>query len=110
MKKSYFEKSIQVEIAEELGEAPGLSKTETGDTEFRSDLTCALAKIIRYRKMTHAEIAKKGGASRTRVTAIANSYTNVIFIEFPDLILLCSAPGLAETGKLLKYIKHQHYG
>ena len=71
MKKSNSEKSIRVETAEELGRALGLSRAETGEMEFRSDLTCALAKIIRNGKMTHAEIAKKAGTSRTRVTAIA---------------------------------------
>ena len=64
-------KTIRVEKVEELGKALGLSAAETGEMEFRSDLTCALAKIIKNGKLTHAEIAKKAGTSRTRVTAIA---------------------------------------
>ena len=40
--------------------------------EFRSELTVALAKIIQAGRLTHAEIAKRAGTSRTRVTAIAN--------------------------------------
>jgi len=91
MKKSNHDKSIRIETAEELGEALGLSKAETGEMEFRSDLTCALAKIIRNGKMTHAEIAKKAGTSRTRVTAIANGNTKGISTDL--LIRVLSATG-----------------
>jgi predicted XRE-type DNA-binding protein len=91
MKKSNPNKSIRVETAEELGEALGLSKAETGEMEFRSDLTCALAKIIRNGKMTHAEIAKKAGTSRTRVTAIANGNTKGISTDL--LIRVLTATG-----------------
>jgi predicted XRE-type DNA-binding protein len=91
MKKANSEKSVRIETAEELGEALGLSKAETGEMEFRSDLTCALAKIIRNGKMTHAEIAKKAGTSRTRVTAIANGNTKGISTDL--LIRVLSATG-----------------
>ena len=91
MKKSNSKKSIRIETAEELGEALGLSKAEIGEMEFRSDLTCALAKIIRNGKMTHAEIAKKAGTSRTRVTAIANGNTKGISTDL--LIRVLSATG-----------------
>jgi len=91
MKKSNQNKSIRVESAEELGNALGLTAAETGEMEFRSDLTCALAKIIRNGKMTHAEIAKKAGTSRTRVTAIANGNTKGISTDL--LIRVLSATG-----------------
>jgi predicted XRE-type DNA-binding protein len=91
MKNTNPEKSIRVETAEELGGALGLSAAETGEMEFRSDLTCTLAKIIHTGKMTHAEIAKKAGTSRTRVTAIANGNTNGISTDL--LIRVLSATG-----------------
>jgi predicted XRE-type DNA-binding protein len=91
MKKSNPNKSIRVESAEELGKALGLTAAETGEMEFRSDLICALAKIIRDGKMTHAEIAKKAGTSRTRVTAIANGNTKGISTDL--LIRVLSATG-----------------
>ena len=91
MKKSNPDKSIRVESAEELGNALGLSAAETGEMEFRSDLTCALARIIRNGKMTHAEIAKNAGTSRTRVTAIANGNTKGISTDL--LIRVLSATG-----------------
>ena len=91
MKKSNPNKSVRVESVEELGKALGLTAAETGEMEFRSDLTCALAKIIRNGKMTHAEIAKKAGTSRTRVTAIANGNTKGISTDL--LIRVLSATG-----------------
>ena len=84
-------KTIRVEKAEELGKALGLSAAETGEMEFRSDLTCALAKIIKNGKLTHAEIAQKAGTSRTRVTAIANGNTQGISTDL--LIRILSATG-----------------
>jgi predicted XRE-type DNA-binding protein len=46
--------------------------------EFRSDLTAALAKIIKLGKLAHSEIADRAGTSRTRVTAITNANTQGI--------------------------------
>jgi predicted XRE-type DNA-binding protein len=91
MKRSKPEKPIRAKTAEELGRALGLSTAETGEMEFRSELTCALAKIIRGGKLTHAEIAKKAATSRTRVTAIADSNTQGISTDL--LIRVLSATG-----------------
>jgi len=89
MKRS--EKPIRAKTAEDLGRMLGLSKAETGEMEFRSDLTYALAKIIQNGKLTHAEIAKRAGTSRTRVTAIANGNTRGISTDL--LIRVLSATG-----------------
>jgi predicted XRE-type DNA-binding protein len=59
--------------------------------EFRSDLTVALAKIIRSGRLTHAEIAKRAGTSRTRVTAIANGNTRGVSTDV--LIRVLAATG-----------------
>ncbi len=91
MKRSNPEKPIRVRTAEELGNALGLSAAETGELEFRSELTCALAKIIRNGKLTHSEIAKKARTSRTRVTAIANGNTQGMSTDL--LIRVLSATG-----------------
>jgi len=80
-----------VNSAEDLGKAMGLSKAETGEMEFRSELTSALVKIIQNGKLTHAEIAKRAGTSRTRVTAIANANTQGISTDL--LIRVLSATG-----------------
>jgi predicted XRE-type DNA-binding protein len=91
MKQANPEKPIRTRTSEDLGRAMGLSAAETGEMEFRSDLTCALTKIIQNGKYTHAEIAKKAGTSRTRVTAIANGNTQGMSTDL--LIRVLSAIG-----------------
>jgi predicted XRE-type DNA-binding protein len=91
MKQANSEKVIRAKTAEDLGSALGLSAAETGEMEFRSELTCSLAKIIRNGKHTHAEIARRAGTSRTRVTAIANGNTQGISTDL--LIRVLSATG-----------------
>jgi predicted XRE-type DNA-binding protein len=91
MKQANPEKPLRTKTAEDLGRALGLSAAETGEMEFRSDLTCALAKIIQNGGYTHAEIAKKAGTSRTRVTAIANGNTQGMSTDL--LIRVLSATG-----------------
>lgn len=70
--------SVVVRTADELGDALGLLRAETVEIEVRSDLTVALLKIIQGSSLTHAEIAKRAGTSRMRVTAIANGNTSGI--------------------------------
>jgi len=91
MRKSYSDKPVRVNSAEDLGRALGLSKAEAGEMEFHSELTCALAKIIQNGKLTYAEIARRAGTSRTRVTAIANANTRGISTDL--LIRVLSATG-----------------
>jgi predicted XRE-type DNA-binding protein len=91
MRKLNSNKTVRVNSAEDLGQALGLSKAEAGEMEFRSELTCALVKIIQNGKLTHAEIARRAGTSRTRVTAIANANTRGISTDL--LIRVLSATG-----------------
>jgi predicted XRE-type DNA-binding protein len=91
MKRLSPDKIIRTKTAKDLGKALDLSAAETGEMEFRSDLTCALVKIIRQGKLTHAQIAKNAGTSRTRVTAIANGNTQGISTDV--LIRVLSATG-----------------
>ncbi|MBH0194963.1 MAG: XRE family transcriptional regulator [Nitrospira sp.] len=84
-------KLVTVRTAEDLGHALGLSVADTAEMEFRSDLTVALAKIIQAGRLTHAEIAKKAGTSRTRVTAIANGNTHGVSTDV--LIRVLAATG-----------------
>jgi len=91
MRRVSTDKPVRVNSAQDLGRALGLSKAETGEMEFRSELTCALAKIIQNGGLTHTEIAKRAGTSRTRVTAIANANTRGISTDL--LIRVLSATG-----------------
>ena len=91
--------------AEELGEALGLAAADTAEMEFRSDITVALAKIIYQGSSTHAELAKRAGTSRTRVTAIANGNTNGISTDV--LIRVLAATGHKAKVKVSKVSGHR---
>jgi len=84
-------KTVTVRTADELGRALGLSQADTAEMEFRSELTVALAKIIQAGRLTHAEIAKRAGTSRTRVTGIANGNTHGVSTDV--LIRVLAATG-----------------
>ena len=68
--------------------------------EFRSELTVALAKIIQAGQLTHAEIAKHVGTSRTRVTAIANGNTHGVSTDV--LIRVLAATGYRAEVRVKK--------
>jgi predicted XRE-type DNA-binding protein len=75
MKKT---KSIITKNASELAEALGLTPADAVEIEFRSDLNDKLIEIVKKHKLTHAQVAKLAGTSRTRVTAILNRNTQEI--------------------------------
>ena len=90
----------KIMTAEDLGSALGLSEVDTAEMEFRSEITVHLAKLIRTGKFTHAQIAKKAGTSRTRVTAIANGNTQGISTDV--LIRVLAAAGYKAILKISK--------
>ena len=100
MARSKPRKRLTVRTAEELGKALGLSKADTAEMEFRSDLTVSLAKLIQGGQLTHAEIAKGAGTSRTRVTAIANGNTHGISTDV--LIRVLAATGYRAEVRVKK--------
>ena len=100
MVPSKNQKKLTVRTAEELGRALKLSTAETAEMEFRSDLTVSLAKIIQAGPLTHAEIAKRAGTSRTRVTAIANGNTHGVSTDV--LIRVLAATGYRAEVRLKK--------
>ena len=100
MAKSKSSKVVTVHTAEELGRALGLTVADTAEMEFRSELTVALSRIIQSGRLTHAEIAKHAGTSRTRVTAIANGNTRGVSTDV--LIRVLSANGFRAEVRLKK--------
>ena len=91
MATSKTRRLVKVRTADELGRALGLSVIDTAEMEFRSELTASLAKIIQSGRLTHADIAKRAGTSRTRVTAIANGNTRGVSTDV--LIRVLAATG-----------------
>ena len=100
MATSKARKLVTVRTAEDLGRALGLSTADTAEMEFRSDLTVSLAKIIQSGRLTHADIAKRAGTSRTRVTAIANGNTQGVSTDV--LIRVLAATGYRAEVRVKK--------
>jgi predicted XRE-type DNA-binding protein len=65
-------KPIVARTPEELAGALGLCAAAAKEWQVQHVLVKRLKEIARRQKITHAEIAKRAGTSRTRVTAILN--------------------------------------
>ena len=65
-------KPIVAKTPEELASNLGLSNTDAEEWQVQHLLLKKLKTIVGREKLTHAEIAKRAGTSRTRVTAILN--------------------------------------
>ena len=66
------QKWIVARTAEELAEVLNLKPAEVIAWDFQIALTNRIAQEVARRKLTHAEVAKLTGTSRSRVTAILN--------------------------------------
>ncbi len=65
-------KPIVATTPEALAGAMGLSSAEAKEWQVQHALLTRLKQIAREHGFTHAEIARRSGTSRTRVTAILN--------------------------------------
>jgi predicted XRE-type DNA-binding protein len=65
-------KPIVAATPETLAGALGLSSTEVKEWQVQRALLTRFKQIVRVHRLTHAEIARRSGTSRTRVTAILN--------------------------------------
>ena len=80
MKKN--KQSVVVRDAMELAAALGLKREDAVAMEFRGRLNKKIVDLVRAKNLTHAEVASKAGASRTRVTAILNGQTMGVSTDF----------------------------
>jgi predicted XRE-type DNA-binding protein len=62
----------------ELAEALGLSAAHGLEIQIRSDLNDKIIDVVEKKRLTHAQVAKLAGTSRTRITAIMNRDTKGI--------------------------------
>jgi predicted XRE-type DNA-binding protein len=62
--------------AQELAELLDLDPADAIDMEFRAKLNKKIIDVVKSQKLTHAEVAKRCKASRTRITAILNGNTS----------------------------------
>jgi predicted XRE-type DNA-binding protein len=63
---------IVARTPEELAEVLNLTPADAQEWRFRDALANRIAQEVARRKLTHAQVAKLAGTSRSRVTAILN--------------------------------------
>jgi predicted XRE-type DNA-binding protein len=80
MKK--HKKSIVVRNPSELAKALGLKEEDAVAMEFRARLNKKIVEFVKATGVTHAELAGKAGASRTRITAMVNGQTLGVSTDF----------------------------
>jgi predicted XRE-type DNA-binding protein len=75
MKKT---KPVVARNAGELAKALGLTPADGAEIELRSDLNLKIAEVVARKGLTHLQVARLAGTSRTRVTALLNRNTKDI--------------------------------
>jgi predicted XRE-type DNA-binding protein len=84
-------KPIVAKSPEALAEVLGLSAADAREWQVQYALLERLKEIVRKEKLTHAELAKRAGTSRTRVTAILND--NIEHVSSDLLIRILGSLG-----------------
>jgi predicted XRE-type DNA-binding protein len=75
MKKT---KTIVAKDAFELAQVLGLSSADGFEIKMRSDLNYKIISVVEKKGLSHAQVAKLAGTSRTRITAIMNRHSTGI--------------------------------
>jgi predicted XRE-type DNA-binding protein len=68
-------KAIVARSAGELAAVLGLTPADAVEIEVRSALNDKIIQIVAKNRLTHAQVAKIAGTSRSRITAILNRNT-----------------------------------
>lgn len=74
--------SVTARDSSELAGVLGLEPADAVTMEFRARLNQKIVTLARTKRFTHVEIAKRAGASRTRITAILNGHTVGVSTDF----------------------------
>jgi predicted XRE-type DNA-binding protein len=88
---------------EALAEALGLTAADAKEWQVQYALLQRLKEVVRKEGLTHAEVAKRAGTSRTRVTAILND--NVDDVSSDLLIRILGSLGYRVTVTVRKAAK-----
>jgi predicted XRE-type DNA-binding protein len=68
-------KAVIARTAGELAEVLGLERSDGIELVVRSALNTKIIEVLEKRGLTHAQVARLAGTSRTRITAIVNRNT-----------------------------------
>lgn len=80
-------KTVRTKSAKDLANFLGLDAEDAVEIEFRAKLVKKIIDVVEEEGLTHAEVAKMSGTSRTRVTAILNHRTDDISSDLMVRIL-----------------------
>lgn len=75
------DKSTIASDARQLAEALGLTPADAAEMEVRSTINDKIVEIVGRLALTHAQVAKLSGTSRTRITAIMNRNTQDVSMD-----------------------------
>ena len=70
-----------VRNASELADYLGLDSIDSAEMEFKMELNTKIIEIVKENNLTHEQVAKRAGSSRTRMTALLNRNTKDISID-----------------------------
>ena len=93
MKRS---KPVVTRSAGELAKTLGLAPADGAEIALRSALNSKIVEAVKRKSLTHAQVARLAGTSRTRVTAILNRNTADISTD----LLLRILYALGYTAKI----------
>ena len=71
-------KAVVARTAGELAEVLGLERADGIEIAIRSALNTKIIRVLEKRGLTHAQLAKMAGTSRTRITSLINRNTKDI--------------------------------
>jgi predicted XRE-type DNA-binding protein len=74
-------KSTIARDARQLAEVLGLTPADAVEMEVRSTLNDKIVEIVRRLGLTHAQVARLCGTSRTRITGIMNRNTQDVSMD-----------------------------
>ncbi len=89
-------KPRKTRTAAELAQALGLTRDDGAEIELRSNLNSKIVDVVQRKRLTHADVARLAGTSRTRVTALMNRNTRHISTD----LLLRVLYALGYTAKI----------
>ena len=93
-------KAVRTHTAKDLIKALDLTSAEGAEMIFRADLNSQIIKIVKKKKLTHAQLATLVGSSRTRMTALLNR--NISDISTDLMLRVISALGYKSHLKITK--------
>ena len=93
-------KTVRVNTVAEIAKALGLTPAEGAEIAFRTNLNSQIIKIVKKKKITHAQLAKLAGSSRSRITALLNR--NISDVSTDLMLRVLSVLGYKTRLKIIK--------